>query len=117
MDFIGQNWEDAGCVADGVPTLLCIFVVFENIINAALALSGVVAMFMLIFAGYKYITSQGDPEALQTAKMTAFYAVIGLIFVIFSFFLVQFLGDMLGVELLGSEETTTNPSGGRFGGE
>lgn len=47
-------------------------------INFALLFFGTLATIFLIYAGFKYITSQGDEEASATAKRQILYALIGL---------------------------------------
>ena len=40
---------------------------------------GIAAVIMIIIAGFKYITSGGDPNGVNSAKNTILYAVIGLV--------------------------------------
>lgn len=40
---------------------------------------GIAAVIMIIIAGFKYITSSGDPNGVNSAKNTILYAVIGLV--------------------------------------
>lgn len=97
LDGIVQPW-DVCLSADGIPTLSCIFVAFNNVINAAIVLSGIVALFFMMWAGYKFIMSQGDAEAISTARQTFLYAVIGIFFVIFAFVIFNFvLQDLFGL--------------------
>lgn len=42
-------------------------------------LVGVAAVIMIIIGGFKYITSTGDPNSVNSAKNTILYAVIGLV--------------------------------------
>lgn len=86
-----QSWDK--CLStDKIPTLRCVPVVFHNIISAALVFSGVVALFFLIFSGIKFITSGGDPKQAEAAKKTLTYAIIGLVLVLSSFFIINFIG-------------------------
>lgn len=84
------------CVQNGVATLDCIGPLFQNIIGAALNLAGVVALFFIIFSGFKYITSGGDPKQLEGARQTLTYAIIGLLIILFSFFIINVIAETTG---------------------
>ena len=88
------------CVAQGtdVATLACIPVIITLIINAALVFSGLTALVLIIYSGIKYITSKGDQAAIDGAKKTLTYAIIGLIVIFLSFFLVQLISTLTGVQ-------------------
>ena len=59
MFDIISDW--GSCVSsEGVATLECIPVVVQNVINALIVIAGIVAVFMIIWAGYKYVMSEGD---------------------------------------------------------
>lgn len=47
-------------------------------INILSMLVGIAAVIMLIFGGYRYITSAGDPGNIAKAKSTILYALIGV---------------------------------------
>lgn len=59
-----------------------------NIISVVV---GVMAVFMLIFAGIKFITSQGESAGVASARNTIIYALVGLVVVLLSQFIVQFV--------------------------
>jgi len=42
----------------------------------------IVGLFIIVLAGYKILTSQGNPQELQTGKDNLTSAIIGLIFVL-----------------------------------
>jgi hypothetical protein len=50
------------------------------------------AILMIIFAGFKYTTSTGNPEALQDAKDTIIGALIGLSIILLTYILLQVVG-------------------------
>ncbi len=88
-------WDQ--CLENGVATLACIPIIVRNIVNAALAFSGLVALILFIYAGIMYITSKGDPEKVAMAKKTATYTIVGLIVIFLSFFIVGFISQLTGV--------------------
>lgn len=91
-----MTWSD--CLENGdVAKLSCIPVVINNVINAALVFSGVIALILIIYSGIKYITSRGDQTAIESAKKTLTYAIIGLIVIFLSFFIVNLISTLTGV--------------------
>jgi len=89
-------WEQ--CMEDGVATLGCIPVIIQNLISAALAFSGLVALVLFIYAGATYITSKGDPTKVENAKKTMTYAILGLILIFLSFFIIRLISTLTGVD-------------------
>ncbi|HET7302185.1 MAG TPA: pilin [Candidatus Saccharimonadales bacterium] len=65
--------------------------VIKTIVNVFSAIVGVVSVVMIIFGGFKYITSGGDTGNITSAKNTIIYAVIGLVVVALAQFIVQFV--------------------------
>ena len=91
-----QNWDN--CVQNGVATLKCIPVLFNNLISAALLFVGFVAVFFIVYAGFSFVTSGGDPKKVQGAKQTITFAIIGLLIVLFSFSIILFIGYLTGTK-------------------
>lgn len=76
-----------------------------------LSLSGGIALLVMIRAGYKYMTSQGNAEALKSAQEEITSAVVGLLFLIFSMVLLQVIGvDVLQLPDFSTGKTTTTSS-------
>ena len=67
----------------------------RNIINTLFFLIGSVAALMIVVGGFKYITSNGDPSAVKSAKDTIFYSVIGLVVAVMAYAIVFFVLDRL----------------------
>lgn len=63
----------------------------QKIINIFSVIVGVVAVIMIIWGGFKYITSGGTSEKVTTAKNTILYALIGLIIVALAQIIVRFV--------------------------
>ncbi len=89
------TWEN--CVENGVATLRCIPVVFQNIVNWALIFAGVAALFFVIYAGIKYIRSGGEEEKIKSARETLTYAIIGLVVILLSFAIINIISAVTGV--------------------
>jgi hypothetical protein len=67
----------------------------SDAMTAILALAGTAVVFFLVRGGYLYITSTGDPAALEDAKRTIKNALIGLVIVIAAAFMSNLLSDSL----------------------
>lgn len=60
-------------------------------INTLSVIAGIAAVIMIIFAGLKYITSNGEAANINSAKTSLIYAIVGIVIVAVSQFLVQFV--------------------------
>lgn len=56
------------------------------------------AVIFLIYGGIKWITSGGDKGAVETARGQIVGAIIGLVIIIFSFALISFVIQLIGVD-------------------
>jgi len=65
--------------------------IIKTAINIFSAVVGIVSVIMIIFGGFKYITSGGESSNVSGAKNTIIYAIIGLVVVAFAQFIVQFV--------------------------
>ena len=65
----------------------------NNVLKAVVNILSVVAVIMIIIAGYKYITSNGESGQIASAKTTLVYAIVGILIVAFSQVIVQFVLD------------------------
>ncbi|MCB0749476.1 MAG: hypothetical protein KDC90_18605 [Ignavibacteriae bacterium] len=74
-----RDWEDSGCMVNGVPTLKCFEVVVGNLLIMTSAFVLLVLFIMFVIGSFKYLTSLGNPEQVESAKNTFKWAIIGLI--------------------------------------
>lgn len=104
-NITGNDWGscvknvqvDNGRSTVQVPSLDCIPSVFQNVIGAALLFAGVVALFFIIYSGIKFILSGGDAKQVEGARNTLTYAIIGLLVILLSFFIINLIGGITGV--------------------
>ena len=50
---------------------------FFQIVNVLLVIAVPIIIFFIIFAGFTYVTAQGNPEKIKLAPQSLHYAVIG----------------------------------------
>ena len=62
------------------------------IILLLLTVAVLLAFFFLIFGGLRWMLSQGDKKKVEEAQKTVTYAIIGLIVVFLSFFILNLIG-------------------------
>jgi len=70
--------------------------VIGAIINLAIVMAGLIAVGFIVFGGYLYITSGGNPEKSKRATEAVTYAAIGLVVVLAAYLIVQTVLDVLG---------------------
>jgi hypothetical protein len=73
----------------GIPTIL------GNIISIASFLSGIVAVIFIIVGGIRLITSAGSSKAIEGARKTITYAVVGLVLSISAYGILVFIQSQL----------------------
>lgn len=91
-----QQKDTTGKVISEVATLSCIPAIFSNVLTALLMFVGTFALFLFIFAGFRYMNTGGDPKKLEGAKNTLVYGTVGLLIVLFSFFIIQLISLVTG---------------------
>ena len=80
--------------------LTCLENIFANVLKGVLALVGILSFLFLIKGGVAYTMSGGDMKAVDTAKKTLTWAVIGLGFAIVSFAAMKLLSETFGANIL-----------------
>ena len=80
----------------GVATLSCIPAVLHNVLLWLFGLAGIAAAFLIIYSGIRFLTSGGDPKQVEGARKTMTYAIIGLVIILTSFFIIQAIGIITG---------------------
>lgn len=66
------------------------------IVDDLLRIAGVVAVAFVIYAGFRYVTSQGSPEETSKAQSTIINALIGLAIAMIAVAFVSYVGNKLG---------------------
>lgn len=79
-------WTAIGCIKRDPTSIM------QRFISLGLGIGGGVSLIMTLAGGFILTTSQGDPKRTGQAKEMITNAIIGLIFVIFSVTILQFIG-------------------------
>ncbi len=87
-----DNVSQADCnTADFATTGESANSLVATVINIFSLVVGVISVIMIIFGGFRYITSGGASDKVTSAKNTIMYAIIGLVIVALAQFIVQFV--------------------------
>ncbi|MFH1822471.1 MAG: hypothetical protein ABH830_02105 [Patescibacteria group bacterium] len=111
--FYGGTQEEVGAaigLSEGDPRVIA-----ARIIRVALGFLGLIALVLIIYAGWLWMSSAGEEDKINQAKKIIKNAIIGLIIILMSFAIVSFVLNKL------LEATTYGPPGdgsdaGRPGG-
>lgn len=100
QDVCKNNSNSALCVGyekglDASPSDNAMLKLFTRIINILFFAAGVLAVFMVILGGFKYVTSAGDAQKAASGRQTLIFALIGLVVVVVSRQLLLFVLERL----------------------
>lgn len=95
--LLGKDHFLAGEDLTGVGTLTSI------IISNVLVISGIIVIFLFIAGGFGIILGSGkdSPEKAEKSKKMITSAVIGFILIFTAYWIVQFIGKITGIDILG----------------
>ena len=93
--------------AAGFSTTATIPVIVARLIRTVISITGILAVLLIIFGGFKFMTAAGDPTKIQSAKRVITNAVIGLVIVFASFAITQFILNTL-IDATGSTIRSTS---------
>ena len=71
--------------------------IVSELVKYLFPLAGLLMLLYLLYGGYKYMLSRGDPKALADAKGTITNALLGFAIVFAAFWIVQIIGIVLGL--------------------
>lgn len=83
----------------GVPNV-DISPIIQLALGTIFVLAVVLALFLLVYGGISFITSGGEKEKIVKARLRITYAIVGLIIIFLSFFIVNLIGYFFGVNIL-----------------
>lgn len=88
----GSTWTAIGCIKTDPADLL------GRIIGLGMGVAGGIAFLLILFGGLQIMTSAGNPEQLNAGRELVSSAITGLLLIIFSIFLLQFIGvNIIGI--------------------
>jgi hypothetical protein len=111
LDVVGENAE----LTKTDPR-----VIIGNIIKIFLGILGIIALIIVLYAGFLYMTSGGKPDQIEKAKKLLINAGIGLVIILSAYSITVFIFDAItgndgGGISIASYPQGYNLSGGAFG--
>lgn len=98
----GANLANNVGAAAGITTSRGLPEILGSIINVVLGFLGVVFLVLLIYAGFLWMTAQGEEKTVEKAKGIIKQAIIGLIVIVAAFAISNFvLGSLINVTTTG----------------
>jgi len=70
--------------------------VARKVVSTLSLIIGAAGVIMLMFGGFKYITSSGESAGLKSAKDTIIYAIVGLVVALFAQVIARFVLANIG---------------------
>mgnify|MGYP001568671905 CR=1 FL=1 len=70
-----------------------------NFVTALMVLAALISLVFLIYGGVKWIMSEGDKTAVETARQTIIGAIVGLVVVFLSYLIVSIILGLFGITL------------------
>lgn len=70
--------------------------ILNPLIANGLLLSGIVAFFVIIFAGFMYISGAGDKNKMTQSTNMLTYGILGLVIVVSAYLITRILGMAIG---------------------
>lgn len=71
--------------------------IISAVVPYLFGIAGFLLLLYLIFGGFSYMMSGGDPKAAESAKQRITNAIIGFVIIFVAYWLVQILGMVLGI--------------------
>ncbi len=72
---------------------------FKQILNVSVGLSFIALVVMLTWAGIRFLTSGGEPNAIKSASQTVTWALLGMLFLVIAWLVLQLIGAFTGVNV------------------
>ncbi|OGM15794.1 hypothetical protein A2V56_01060 [Candidatus Woesebacteria bacterium RBG_19FT_COMBO_42_9] len=72
--------------------------IISSLIPYIFVIAGLLLLLYLVFGGFGLMTSRGDPKAVAAAKEKITFAVAGFVIIFVSYWIVQIVGQILGIQ-------------------
>jgi len=112
-DKIDKNAQEVGAAAgyDSNTNASSALVLVQTVINIFLSIIGVLLLAYILYAGYNWMTAQGEEEKVSKAKDTIKRAIIGVIIIVAAYAISVFVMSRIEVGTLkGASGVTDTPS-------
>ncbi len=107
--WIGTSCVGPDTVADAasVATIRGVICLFQNLLVVVLTLIGLLTFVMIVAGGFRMLAAGGEPKAVEAAKQTISTAITGLVIAVASWFVIQIIAKVTGIDSLTQFEIPT----------
>lgn len=94
--FATSDTSNIGGTQVGIPRVEADSTALKNALNTVYTWAGIVAVLVIVIAGYFFVLSRGDSNQTARARNAIISAAIGLVVVLFAFVITQFILGNVG---------------------
>lgn len=73
--------------------------VFKNFISVVVGIGFIALLVLLIWAGFKYLMSGGDPKSVASAHQIVTWAALGVVFMAVAWLILQLIRNFTGIDV------------------
>lgn len=84
---------------NGIVPISSLETLFSNVLSVAAAFGGILLFIIIMVAGFKFVTSGGNPKAVESAKNTLTYAIIGAVLLASAYLIILLIQQFTGANL------------------
>ena len=103
VDLENQFWSKDGTPVTNEFTSPTDFI--NVLLPNVLILAGLILLFLFVFGGFKIVSSQGSAEQVEQGKKAMTGALVGFLVVFSSYWIIQVIQVITGVQILNSPLT------------
>ena len=72
---------------------------FTSFVSASVGIAFMVMLILIVWAGFKYLTSGGEPKAIQAAHQVTTWAFLGILFMAIAWLILQLIENFTGIRV------------------
>lgn len=72
---------------------------FKNLISVIVGIGFIALLVMLVWAGFKYLTSGGDQKNIQAAHQVVTWAFLGIFLMALAWLILQLIKNFTGIDV------------------
>ena len=97
--FLAQSLQISGTQIEGPldPSIDSLGAIISKGLGFIMPMAGIVLLFFLIFGGYDYMMSQGNPDKIKAGQAKITSGIIGFILLILSFLITRIIALIFGL--------------------
>lgn len=99
MRYLAQSFNIGGQTIEGPldPKFNSLGSLVTEVLKFLVPLAGVILLFVLIWGGYDFMMSQGNPEKIKSAQAKLTTGIIGFVLLLVSFLMAKLISTIFGL--------------------